>query len=129
MYCRSKKDNFCIYLYYICSSGKCAVPVLFMENSRRFIMKNMKERFHKLITVILCFLVSMVPKRDEVDVSVIGQAVTASPVNGNAASAATVSAENMDKDVNMWIVHNRKHHRMWKKLFFWLQGPGDTKLT
>ena len=85
-------------------------------------MKNMKERFHKLITVILCFLVSMVPKRDEVDVSVIGQAV-------NAAGAATVSAENMDKDVNMWIVHNRKHHRMWKKLFFWLQGPGDTKLT
>ena len=64
-------------------------------------MKNMKERFHKLITVILCFLVSMVPKRDEVD----------------------------DKDMNMWIVHNRKHHRMWKKLFFWLQGPGDTKLT
>ena len=55
-------------------------------------MKNMKERFHKLITVILCFLVSMVPKRDEVDVSVIGQAVTASPVNGNAAGAATVSA-------------------------------------
>mgnify|MGYP000002260060 FL=1 len=92
-------------------------------------MKNMKERFHKLITVILCFLVSMVPKRDEVDVSVIGQAVTASLVNGNAAGAATVSAENMDKDVNMWIVHNRKHHRMWKKLFFWLQGPGDTKLT
>ena len=81
-------------------------------------MKNMKERFHKLITVILCFLVSMVPKRDEVDVSVIGQAVTASPVNGNAVGAATVSAENMDKDVNMWIVHNRKHHRMWKKLFF-----------
>ena len=105
MYCRSKKDNFCIYLYYICSSGKCAVPV------------------------ILCFLVSMVPKRDEVDVSVIGQAVTASPVNGNAAGAATVSAGNMDKDMNMWIVHNRKHHRMWKKLFFWLQGPGDTKLT
>ena len=44
-------------------------------------MKNMKERFHKLITVILCFLVSMVSKRDEVDASVIGQAVTASPVN------------------------------------------------
>lgn len=59
-------------------------------------MKNMKERFHKLITVILCFLVSMVPKRDEVDVSVIGQAVTASPVNGNAAGAATVSAENSE---------------------------------
>ena len=90
-------------------------------------MKNMKEKIHKLITVILCFLVSMVPKRDEVDASVIGQAVTASPVNGNAAGAATVSAENMDKDVNMWIVHNRKHHRMWKKLFFWLQGPGDRK--
>ena len=92
-------------------------------------MKNMKERFHKLITVILCFLVSMVPKRDEVDASVIGQAVTASPVNGNAAGAATVSAENMDKDVNMWIVRNQKRHHMWKKLFFWLQGPGDTKLT
>ena len=38
-----------------------------------------------------------------------------------------VSAGNMDKDMNMWIVHNRKHHRMWKKLFFWLQGPGDIK--
>ena len=51
-------------------------------------MKNMKERFHKLITVILCFLVSMVPKRDEVDVSVIGQAVTASPVNGKIGRAS-----------------------------------------
>ena len=89
----------------------------------------MKERFHKLITVILCFLVSMVPKRDELDVSVIRQAVTAPPVNGNAAGAATVSAENMDKDVNMWIVRKRKRHHMWKKLFFWLQGPGDTKLS
>lgn len=92
-------------------------------------MKNVKEKFHKLITVILCFLVSMVPKRDEVDASVIGQAVTASPLNGNAATSATVSAENMDKDVNMWIMHSRKRHRLWKKLFFWLQGPGDTNLT
>lgn len=92
-------------------------------------MKNMREKFHKLITVILCFLVSMVPKRDEVDVSMIGQAVTAPLFDGNAASTATVSAENMDKDVNMWIFHSRKRHRLWKKLFFWLQGPGDTKLT
>ena len=92
-------------------------------------MKNMREKFHKLITVILCFLVSMVPKRDEVDATVIGQAVAAPPVNGNAADTATVHAEKMDKDVNMWIMHGRKRHRLWKKLFFWLQGPGDTKLT
>ena len=86
-------------------------------------MKNMKERFHKLITVILCFLVSMVPKRDEVDVSVIGQAVTASPVNGNAAGAATVSAENMDKDVNMWIVQSKTSSHV-EKTFFLASGSG-----
>ena len=92
-------------------------------------MKNVKEKFHKLITVILCFLVSMVPKKEKADAFVIGQAVTAPPVNGDAASTSTVHVENMDKDVNMWIMYRQKRHRLWKKLFFWLQAPGDTKVT
>ena len=28
---------------------------------------------------------------------------------------------------NLWISSYLKRNRMWKKLFFWLQGPGDRK--
>ena len=33
----------------------------------------------------------------------------------------------MDKIRYLWISSYLKRNRMWKKLFFWLQGPGDIK--
>lgn len=33
----------------------------------------------------------------------------------------------MDKMRSLWISSYLKRNRMWKKLFFWLQGPGDIK--
>ena len=66
-------------------------------------MKKVRECFHMLITAVICLMVSMVP----------GKNVTAAIVENNVASE---------------ILSTRvKRKRMWKKLFFWLQGPGDRK--
>ena len=90
-------------------------------------MKKVRECFHMLITAVICLMVSMVP----------GKNVTAAIVENNAASEILSTRERhvadrftqsvMDKMRSLWISSYLKRNRMWKKLFFWLQGPGDIK--
>lgn len=90
-------------------------------------MKKVRECFHMLITAVICLMVSMVP----------GKNVTAAIVENNAASEILSTREKhmadrftqsvMDKMRSLWISSYLKRNRMWKKLFFWLQGPGDRK--
>ena len=80
-----------------------------------------------LITAVICLMVSMVP----------GKNVTAAIAENNAASEILSTRERhvadrftqsvMDKMRSLWISSYLKRNRMWKKLFFWLQGPGDIK--
>ena len=90
-------------------------------------MKKVRECFHMLITAVICLMVSMVP----------GKNVTAAIVENNAASEILSTREIyvedrftnifMDKLSSLFISIYLKRNRMWKKLFFWLQGPGDRK--
>ena len=90
-------------------------------------MKKVRECFHMLITAVICLMVSMVP----------GKNVTAAIVENNVASEILSTSEKhmadrftqsvMDKMRSLWISSYLKRNRMWKKLFFWLQGTGDIK--
>ena len=90
-------------------------------------MKKVRECFHMLITAVICLMVSMVP----------GKNATAVIVDGNIASEVLSTRDGqmvdrftqkfMEKIRGLWISGYLKRNRLWKKLFFWLQGPGDKK--
>ena len=94
---------------------------------RRIIVKRVRECFHMLITAVICLMVSMVP----------GKNATAVIVDGNIASEVLSTRDGqmvdrftqkfMEKIRGLWISGYLKRNRLWKKLFFWLQGPGDKK--
>ena len=79
-------------------------------------MKKVRECFHMLITAVICLMVSMVP----------GKNVTAAIAENNVASEILSTREKHMADRFTQSVMD-KMRRMWKKLFFWLQGPGDRK--
>ena len=90
-------------------------------------MRKVRECFHMLITAVICLMVSMFP----------GKNITAATAEKNMVSEILSTREKsvtdrfaqnvMDKMRNLWISSYLKRNRMWKKLFFWLQGPGDIK--
>ena len=72
-------------------------------------------------------MVSMVPGKNAANVVIEGNTVSEmlSPGSGNISDRFTQTC--MDKVRGLWIISYLKRNRMWKKLFFWLQGPGDRK--
>ena len=90
-------------------------------------MRKVRECFHMLITAVICLMVSMVPVNN----------VTAAIAEKNIPSEILSTRERhvtdrftqgiMDKMRTLWISSYLKRNKMWKKLFFWLQGPGDRK--
>lgn len=90
-------------------------------------MKKVRECFHMLITAVICLMVSMVPGKNATAVIVDGNVgvETLSTRNGRMIDRFTQKC--MDKVRGLWIRSYLKRNRLWKKLFFWLQGPGDRK--
>lgn len=90
-------------------------------------MKKVRECFHMLITAVICLMVSMVPGKNATAVIVDGNVnvETLSTRNGRMIDRFTQKC--MDKVSGLWISSYLKRNRLWKKLFFWLQDPGDRK--
>lgn len=90
-------------------------------------MKKVRECFHMLITAVICLMVSMVPGKNATAVIVDGNVnvETLSTRNGRMIDRFTQKC--MDKVRGLWIRSYLKRNRLWKKLFFWLQGLGDRK--
>ena len=89
-------------------------------------MKKVRECFHILITAVICLMVSMIPGKNAVSASieeVAGEALS----TGNDRIADRFAQKMTDKVRELWISSYIKRNRMWKKLFFWMQGPGDKK--
>ena len=90
-------------------------------------MRKVQECFHMLITAIICLMVSMVPGKN------ITAAIAEKNINSEILSTGEKHVTDrftqsvMDKIRYLWISSYLKRNRMWKKLFFWLQGPGDIK--
>lgn len=89
-------------------------------------VKKVKEFFHMIITVILCHLLGVKSKKmDAVDLA-LRQEGTAEVINSvNNIKDTVYTQVNKDKQKILWISNQKKHHRLWKKVFFWMQGPGD----
>ena len=90
-------------------------------------MKKVRECFHMLITAVICLMVSMVPGKNATAVTVDGNIILEALSTGNHGTADKFTQRCMDKIRGLWISSYLKRNRLWKKLFFWLQGPGDKK--
>ncbi|MBU5482238.1 hypothetical protein [Blautia sp. MSJ-19] len=90
-------------------------------------MKKMRECFHMLITAVICLMVSMVPGKNATSVIVDGKVGVETLSTENTRRADRFAHRCMDKVRGLWISGYLKRNRLWKKLFFWLQGPGDRK--
>ena len=90
-------------------------------------MKRVRECFHMLITAVICLMVSMVPGKYATAVIVDGQVVSEALSTRDGRMVDRFTQRCMDKVRGLWISGYLKRNRLWKKLFFWLQGPGDTK--
>lgn len=91
-------------------------------------MKNMKKYFKLMITAVICLAMSLVPgKNVNADVMAVlsdGQAVSNNTKRSTECSEHLKNAAlNMQRrDVN---TERFKQGSFIKKIFFWLQGPGD----
>ena len=94
---------------------------------RRSIVKKVRECFHILITAVICLMVSMIPGKNAVSASIEEDVAGEVLSTGNDRIADRFAQKMTDKVRNLWISSYIKRNRMWKKLFFWMQGPGDKK--
>ena len=90
-------------------------------------MKKVRECFHILITAMICLMVSMIPGKNAVSASIEEDVAGEVLSTGNDHIADRFAQKMTDKVRNLWISSYIKRNRMWKKLFFWMQGPGDKK--
>ena len=90
-------------------------------------MKKVRECFHMLITAVICLMVSMVPGKNATVATVDGNVVSETLSTGKHSATDRFTQSFMDKVRGLWISSYLKRNRLWKKLFFWLQGPGDRK--
>lgn len=90
-------------------------------------MKKVRECFHILITAMICLMVSMIPGKNAVSASIEEDVAGKMLSTGNDRIADRFAQKMTDKVRNLWISSYIKRNRMWKKLFLWMQGPGDKK--
>ena len=90
-------------------------------------MKKVRECFHMLITAVICLMVSMVPGKNATAVIADGNVVSEALSTRDGRMSDRFTQKFMEKMRGLWISSYLKRNRLWKKLFFWLQGPGDRK--
>lgn len=89
-------------------------------------MKKVRESFHMLITAIICLMVNMVPGKNATAATINGNIVSESLSTRNHCTTDRFTQKYMEKAGRLWISRYLKRNHLWKKLFFWLQSPGDS---
>ena len=91
-------------------------------------MKNVKKYFKMIITAVICFAMCLIPGKKAsakvVKVLADGQAVS----HNTKRNSVNTIMENVSvcNSSNGTIAHKINRHRLYlKKVFYWLQGPGD----
>lgn len=91
-------------------------------------MKRLKEYFKMIVTAVICLTMSMFPgKNREKIVKVLNGKTNTS------AAASNNATQRMDNHAAFPEMKNAAEYRRYrryirlKKVFFWLQGPGDIK--
>ena len=88
-------------------------------------MKKVRECFHMLITAVICLMVSMVPGKNTTAVLATENVTSEILSTANTRVPDRFAQNCLDKVRGLWISGYLRRSRLWKKLIFWLQGPGD----
>lgn len=91
-------------------------------------MKNVKKYFKLIITAVICFAMSLIPGKKAnakvIKVLADGQAVSRyterNSVNTNMNNVSVFNSSN-----ETMTLKSNSHRLYLKKVFYWLQGPGD----
>ena len=87
-------------------------------------MRKIKNYFHRFFTAVLCMLVNLFSGKNAENINVDEQILSSDPGEGGRSVSMMIRSAGELKKVSCKAAESKSGGYI-KKIFFWLQGPGD----